>query len=322
LRGAWSAQYFLSWNAVAEVSHYDNGPRGKGGLLPIGFQSEMLRRLFWIGEMIMPRGLPPSSKLGFIAFAGFFVMLAVAESVGAQGAPAKAGAPWSYQAPNGPAQWGDLDAAYATCKTGTQQSPIDIKDSVKAELAPIRFDYKLSPLKIVNNGYTVQINYEPGSSITVNGALYNLVQFHFHHPSENEIDGQKFDMELHLVHRNAEGRIAVVAVLLKSGAESAPIRDLWDYLPKDIGKESEHKKVQLNAEDFLPNERNYYKFQGSITIPPCTEGVDWYVMKQPVEVSPSQIAAFAKLFPDNARPLEPTNGRPIQESSFEKTPAQ
>ena len=269
----------------------------------------------------MLRGLLRLWKLVVIvlvAFCGF----AAAESAAGQAAPAKAPAPWTYQAPNGPAQWGDLDAAYATCKTGARQSPIDIKDAVKAELAPIRFDYKLSPLRIVNNGYTVQINYEPGSSITVNGAVYNLVQFHFHHPSENEIDGQRFDMELHLVHKNAEGRVAVVAVMLKKGAESAPIRDLWTYLPKEIGKEAEHKKVRLNAEDFLPNERNYYKFSGSITIPPCTEGVDWYVMRQPVEVSPSQIAAFAKLFPDNARPLEPTNGRPIQESSFEKAPAQ
>ncbi|MGA8034557.1 MAG: carbonic anhydrase family protein [Candidatus Acidiferrales bacterium] len=270
----------------------------------------------------MPRRLARSPKLVLVVFVGFFVVFAAAESAGAQAASAIASAPWSYQAPNGPAQWGDLDAAYSTCKTGTRQSPIDIKDAVKAELAPIRFDYKLSPLKIVNNGYTVQINYEPGSSITVNGAVYNLVQFHFHHPSENKIDGQKADMELHLVHRNAEGRIAVVAVLLKSGSESAPIRDLWGYLPKEIGKEAEHKKVQLNAADFLPNERNYYKFSGSITIPPCTEGVEWYVMKQPVEVSPLQIAAFAKLFPDNARPLQATNGRQIQESSFEKTPAQ
>jgi carbonic anhydrase len=231
-------------------------------------------------------------------------------------------APWSYQAPTGPARWGDLDPTYATCKTGTRQSPINITGAAPAQLAPIKFDYKLTPLKIVNTGFTIQVNYGAGSSITVNGAAYDLVQFHFHHPSETAIDGQKYDLELHLVHRNAQGRLAVVAVLLKSGSENYPLHVLWSYLPKDVGKEDEHKKVELNAADFLPNDQNYYKYSGSVTIPPCTEGVDWYVMKKPVEVSPSQIAAFAKFFPDNARPLQPANGRGIEESNFHKSSAE
>ncbi len=240
----------------------------------------------------------------------------------AQGVP---NAPWSYRPPTGPAQWGDLDPAYAACKTGTIQSPIDIetKDvTAAADLTPIRFDYKLSPLRIINNGYTVQINFDAGSTIIVNGSIYELVQFHFHHPSETEVDGQKFDLELHLVHRNEQGRLAVVAVLLKSGATNPPLRELWNYLPKDVGHESEHKKVRLNAADFLPNDRNYYKFSGSLTIPPCTEGADWYVMKTPVEVSPSQIAAFANLYPLNARPVQPLNGRSVVKSIFEKASAQ
>jgi carbonic anhydrase len=266
----------------------------------------------------MPVGCSRSASTAIVLFS----VLLLSNAAAAQTAPAKPAAPWTYNAPTGPEQWGDLDPSYAACKTGTRQSPINIDHAVKAELAPIRFDYKLSPLKIINNGYTVQINYEPGSSVTINGAAYELVQFHFHHPSETEIDGVKYDMELHLVHRNAQGRIAVVSILLKSGAENAPLRQLWTYLPKDIGKEAEHKKVELNAEDFLPNDRNYYRYSGSITIPPCTEGVDWYVMKKPVEVSPTQIAAFAKLFPDNARPIQPANDRRIEETSFEKTPAQ
>ena len=241
-------------------------------------------------------------------------------------APAAAGkAAWSYQAPIGPAQWGDLDPAYAACKTGTSQSPIDIetKDvTPAAELPPIRFSYQLSPLKIINNGYTVQVNYDAGSSITVNGESYELIQFHFHHPSETQIDGEKFDLELHLVHRNAQGKLAVVAVLLKRGAQNPPLRELWTYLPKDVGHEAEHKKVQLNAADFLPNDRNYYKFPGSLTIPPCTEGVTWLVMKTPVEVSPAQIALFANLYPLNARPAQPLNGRSVTKSSFEKAPAE
>jgi carbonic anhydrase len=240
-------------------------------------------------------------------------------SASAQYVQPKFPAPWSYEAPTGPAQWGDLNPAYAACKAGTSQSPLDIKESAPAELAPIKFDYKLSPLRIVNTGYTVQVNYEPGSSITVNGSVYDLVQFHFHHPSETAIDGQKADLELHLVHRNAEGRLVVVAVLLKSGSENYPLHVLWSYLPNDVGKEAEHKKVQLNAADFLPNDRNYYKFSGSLTIPPCTEGVEWYVMQKPVEISPVQIAAFAKFFPNNARPLQGANGRGIEASHFQKS---
>ncbi len=225
---------------------------------------------------------------------------------------------WSYQGASSPEHWGEMDPNFAGCKTGTRQSPIDISGAQKAELAPIRFDYKLSPLKIINNGHTVEVEYGPGSSINVNGSVYQLIQFHFHHPSETEIDGQKFDLELHLVHKNAEGRLAVVAVLMKSGSENAALRDLWSYLPREIGKEIEKKKVQINAEDFLPSNRNYYKFAGSLTTPPCSENVDWYVMKAPVDISPLEINAFSKLYPNNARPVQPVNGRTIEESSFDK----
>lgn len=254
-------------------------------------------------------------RLAPLAAAVFFSIAAQAQSASPQSIP------WSYQGANGPEHWGDIESGYATCKTGTHQSPIDIKNAQKAELAPIHFDYKLSPLKIVNNGYTVQINYESGSSITVNGAVYELVQFHFHHPSETEIDGQRFDLELHLVHKSAEGRLAVVSVLMKSGSENAALRDLWTYLPREIGKETEKKKVQINAEDFLPSNRNYDKFSGSITIPPCTENADWYVMKTPVDISPLEINAFRKLYPNNARPVQSANGRTIEESQFDKDTA-
>jgi carbonic anhydrase len=245
-----------------------------------------------------------------LAAAWVFPLLAQAQNAAPQSIP------WSYQGARGPDHWGDIQSDYATCKTGTDQSPIDIKNAQKAELGPIHFDYKLSPLRIVNNGYTVQINYESGSSITVNGAVYQLIQFHFHHPSETEIDGQKFDLELHLVHKNAEGRLAVVSVLMKSGSENAALRDLWTYLPREVGKETEKKKVQINAEDFLPSNRNYYTFSGSITIPPCTENADWYVMKTPVDISPLEINAFAKLYPNNARPVQPANGRTIEQSGL------
>ncbi len=224
---------------------------------------------------------------------------------------------WGYSGADGPDHWGDLSPDFAICKTGQRQSPIDIVGAQPAELAPIHFDYKLSPLKIINNGHTIQINYEPGSSITVNGTALPLVQFHFHHVSENEINGKKYDMELHFVHLDtAAGRAAVVAVFIKSGAENAPLRDLWSHIPHETGKEVELKKVEINAADLLPADQNYYTFDGSLTIPACKEGIKWLVMKTPIEASPAQIAAFAKLYPDNNRPVQPANGREIRESNF------
>jgi carbonic anhydrase len=227
---------------------------------------------------------------------------------------------WSYGGPDGPDHWGDLEPGFAGCKAGTRQSPIDIKDATEQDdLAPIRFDYKLSPLKIINNGHTVRIDYEPGSSITTNGIALPLTQFHFHHRSETEIDGQKFDMELHLVHQDtAAGRAAVVAILIKTGTENAFLRALLSHVPQKVGEEVEHKKVVINAADFLPGDQNYYVFDGSLTTPPCSEAVKWYVLKTSIEASASQIAAFAKLYPDNARPVQPLNGREVRESNFHK----
>jgi carbonic anhydrase len=230
-----------------------------------------------------------------------------------------AGAHWSYGGPDGPDHWGDLESDFATCKVGTHQSPLDIKDAKEAELAPIHFDYKLSPLKIVNNGHTVRVNYEPGSSVTINGIALPLTEFHFHHRSETEIDGQKYDMELHLVHEDpAAGRAAVVAILIKSGSENAFLRDLLSHVPEKVGEQVERKKVVINAADFLPADQNYYVFEGSLTTPPCSEGIKWYVLKTPIEASSSQIAAFAKLYPDNARPVQPLNGREVLQSNFHK----
>jgi carbonic anhydrase len=234
-------------------------------------------------------------------------------------APASQAPRWGYSGDDGPDHWGDLSPDFATCKSGTRQSPLNIQDAQESELAPIHFDYQLSPLKIINNGYTVQINYAPGSSISINGIALPLIQFHFHHPSENEINGQKYDMELHLVHRNAAAaRTAVVAIFIKSGNENPLIGQLWNYIPHEVGKEVEHKKLVFNAADFLPANQNYYVFDGSLTIPPCGEGVRWLVLKTPIEASPAQIAAFARLYPDNARPVQPQNGRKIEASHFSK----
>jgi carbonic anhydrase len=238
-------------------------------------------------------------------------------STSAQQAPAAHGAHWSYSGVDGPSHWGDLEPDYATCKTGERQSPIDIKNAKKdSTLAPIQFDYKPSPLKIINNGHTIQINYAPGSNITVNGKSYALVQFHFHKPSEEEIAGEKSNADIHLVHKGPDGSLAVVAVQLKDGSANPAIRTLWANMPDAINKEIEVANVKFNAADLLPANRNYYTFEGSLTTPPCSEGVVWFVLKATREVSSEQLSAFGKLYPMNARPIQPSNGREIRESDF------
>jgi len=258
------------------------------------------------------------TKIRLAASALFCALLFFPHSAGAQAKVSET--QWSYAGSDAPDRWGDLDPSFAACNAGKHQSPIDIRDAKDSpDLAPIRFDYKLSPLKIVNNGHTLRINYEPGSSIVVNGISFPLTEFHFHHRSETEIEGQKFEMELHLVHEDpAAGRTAVVAILIKSGAENALLRALLSHASSKIGEEVEKKKVVINAAGFLPADQNYYVFDGSLTTPPCSEPVKWYVLKQAIEASPSQIAAFAKLYPDNARPVEPLNGRAVLESDFHK----
>lgn len=221
---------------------------------------------------------------------------------------------WGYTGEEGPEHWGDLEPDYATCKTGKRQSPIDIEGAKPAELPAIHFEYQVSPLKIINNGHTIQINYEPGSTMTVGGKQYSLVQFHFHHPSEEKIAGKQYDLVAHLVHKDAQGNLAVVAILFESGQPNPFLDLLWKNVPKETGKEVVNKKINLNVADLLPPDRDYFTFDGSLTIPPCSEGVTWYVMKSPVELSPEEIATFAKWYPDNARPIQATNGREILES--------
>jgi carbonic anhydrase len=245
-----------------------------------------------------------------------FTTFSVAKPGLAQEKPA-AKAHWSYSGPDGPSHWGDLEPDFATCKTGEHQAPIDIKDAKSdSTLPPIQFDYKPSPLKIINNGHTIQINLKSGGSITIGGAQYQLVQFYFHKPSEEAINGKHFDMSVHLVHQDAGGKLAVVAVLLKSGKENQFIQSLWNNLPAEEGKEYAPGNVTVNVASLLPVDRNYYTFDGSLTTPPCSEGVEWFVLKTPVELSAAQIAAFAKLYQMNARPIQPLNGREVRESEF------
>jgi len=220
---------------------------------------------------------------------------------------------WDYKA-HGPKHWGGIKPEFASCKAGKVQSPVDIRHAVPAKLDPIRFDYHPTALHIVDNGHTIQVNYGSGSSISVGDQRYELVQFHFHKPSEEKVNGRTYPMVAHLVHRKSDGGLAVVAVLLKEGGSNALVQALWTNLPREKEKEKVEEKVAVNAADLLPGNHAYYTFAGSLTTPPCSEGVTWFVLVQASEISKAQIASFGKIYSGNARPVQPLNGRTIQVS--------
>lgn len=221
---------------------------------------------------------------------------------------------WGYDGAEGPSHWAELNPEFAVCRSGHNQSPIDIRNAHKADLPPIQVDYKSSPLHIIDNGHTIMINYAPGSFIQVGDKRYMLKQFHFHRPSEERINGKDYDMSLHLVHADEQGNLAVVAVLLQLGSDNALIKQLWSDLPKEKEQEEDLDNVQINAKDLLPSTLSYFTFPGSLTTPPCTENVTWFVLETPVTVSAAEIQRFEKLYRHNARPTESVYDRVIMES--------
>ena len=225
-----------------------------------------------------------------------------------------ASAHWQYEGADGPTHWGTLDNAYRKCSAGANQSPIDIRDAKSADLPAISFTYKPSPLKLTDNGHTVQVTYAPGSFITVGNQRYELQQFHFHHPAEEKVSGRSYPMVAHLVHRNSAGQLAVVAVLLKKGTANQLVAELWKYLPTEHGKEVAPPGTSVDATDLLPPDHGYFTFSGSLTTPPCSEGVTWFVLKTPSEISSGEVLTFAKRYPHNARPVQPLNGRVVKQS--------
>jgi len=223
---------------------------------------------------------------------------------------------WSYGGHGGPAHWASLEPEFAGCKTGHAQSPIDIRTkAIQGEPLPaIEFAYKPGAAKIVDNGHTIQVVPAAGDAITIGGHRYELQQFHFHKPSEESIDGKRREMVVHLVHKDDAGKLAVVAVLLKAGDTNPVIAALWSNLPVHKEAEVELQGVQIDPADLLPRDRSYYTFAGSLTTPPCSEGVTWYVLKSPSQLSTGEIARFGKAYPMNARPLQPLNGRVVRAS--------
>jgi carbonic anhydrase len=237
-----------------------------------------------------------------------------AEGHGAPGKAAPHALHWDYTGPGGPEAWGSLRPEFATCANGERQSPIDIRGGIAVDLEPIRFEYHPSDVAVIDNGHTVQVNVSPGNRITVSGRSYDLVQFHFHRPSEERINGRQFEMVVHLVHRDFEGRLAVVAVLLERGPAHPVVQAVWNDLPLEKGIEQPSTRP-MDIEALLPTDRRYYTYMGSLTTPPCSEGVLWLVLKQPAPLSQEQIGVFARLYPMNARPVQRPAGRLIKESN-------
>ena len=218
---------------------------------------------------------------------------------------------WGYAGNEGPEHWGELDSAFKTCAQGQYQTPIDIHDAVEADLPPLTIDYKTRGLNIVHNGHTIQVNVAPGSTLTLDGRVYELKQFHFHTPSENDIDEEVFAMEAHLVHADAQGHLAVLAVLFRLGEEDPAIARIWQESPEEA-RTRWSLPYPVDPKDLLPQSLDYYAFTGSLTTPPCTEGVSWIVLKQARTVSPQEVAFLEHaLHGHNNRPVQPLHARVI-----------
>ncbi len=223
---------------------------------------------------------------------------------------------WSYAGETGPQAWSRLSKDFNICAIGKRQSPINIEETstLQGPAEPLQFNYQPSSGTVVNNGHTIQVDLTGDNEVTVRGSRYKLLQFHFHTPSEEQVNGQGFAMVAHLVHKNEANQLAVVAVLLEPGAANSLIHQVWTYMPLDSGDRVSMPTGLIDMNALLPKDQRYYQFMGSLTTPPCTEGVLWMVMKQPTPISREQIKLFTQIFPNNARPVQAINGRSVRDA--------
>jgi carbonic anhydrase len=223
---------------------------------------------------------------------------------------AEASPEWGYEGALDGNHWGRLSPDFATCELGKKQSPIDITRAIKGTPAQIVFHYRPTPLVVLNNGHTIQVNYVKGSTVTIDRYEYELLQFHFHTPSEHTIGGKTAPMEMHLVHRNAAGKLAVIGVMLDTGEANPLIDRIWEHIPA-VGQTNTVSDRAIDATDLLPKSKAHFSYNGSLTTPPCSESVEWHVMASPVTISAKAIKRFQALYPLDARSIQPTNGRLI-----------
>ncbi len=222
-------------------------------------------------------------------------------------ARAAEGPHWSFEGADGPAHWGDLDPSFKACAVGSQQSPIDLKNAIKADFGHVDLDWKPQAYAVVNNGHTIQANAKPGSFARVGGETYAMTQFHFHAPSEHAIDGVRTAMEAHFVHAQSNGRLAVIAAFMKGGAANPAFAAVMKSAPRQIGEKTLDRPI--DPRQLIPAKSAVYRYEGSLTTPPCAEVVDWNIYERPVEVASADITTFRGLYPMNARPLQPLNRR-------------
>jgi carbonic anhydrase len=246
----------------------------------------------------------------------FKLILAIASlTAGNFAAAAEAAHHWGYSGEGGPEHWAAMEDSFATCGVGKHQSPIDLNSAVTKDLPPIQFSYQALPLTVTDTGHSFQVNAAAGSGgITVGADHYDLVQFHFHRPSEETMQGRHYSMVAHLVHKNAKGDLAVVAVLIRKGETNKLLKSVFDNFPAQGKQESSVAGATINLNEFIPQQHGYFTFEGSLTTPPCSEGVRWFVLKSPVDASAEQIKQFASRYPHNARPTQPLNGRVVEET--------
>jgi carbonic anhydrase len=223
---------------------------------------------------------------------------------------AEDGTHWAYEGPNGPKHWGDLSPEFISCKVGVNQSPVDISETYEADLPELVIDYNTYTTELVNNGHTAQANVEPGYFLRVGDEEYELLQLHLHTPSEHWLNGEPMLMETHYVHANAQGELAVVAFLHKAGEASPGLEWFRKLIPKEVNQPLTYR-AELDNIRLVTIDKSYYRYNGSLTTPPCTEGVRWFVLKEVGEVSLEQQEFYQALIGDDARNPQPLNARII-----------
>ena len=223
---------------------------------------------------------------------------------------------WAYEGAGGPQAWGKLQPEFSLCASGKRQSPINIEESqtLRGPAEPLQFSYQPSNATVRHDGHTIEVSVIGDNALTVRGSTYKLVQLHFHHPAEERVNNQGFAMAVHLLHKNAAGQFAMLAVLLEPGQANALINKVWTYMPLDKGDQVPMPAGMLDLNELLPKDQRYYQFFGSLTTPPCTEDVLWLILKQTATASKEQIKLFSQLFPHNARPMQALNGRPVRDA--------
>ena len=252
--------------------------------------------------------LPGTLASALLCFAAVMPAQATHEIADGRGA----GVPWSYAGDTGPEHWADLSPRYATCRNGNLQSPIDIRGARSEISEPLIFRYRSNSLAVVNDGHTVRIEYEPGSYIGVGSHRYGLIQTTFHVPGEHRINGGAAEMVAQFIHQDGEGNLAVVEIPFVAGRRmNSVLTRIWDNLPDRPGASYYGRQTGINPTFLLPNERSYFSYIGSLTTPPCTEGVLWFVFNRPVEVDAGYIRRLLNVTGANARPIQPLNGRPV-----------